>query len=95
MKPNNDTLSAIVMTVLIALGSSTALAAEKGRALSGDAQTTASAIDRLIDQRLKTDRIPASPIADDAEFLRRVTLDLTGRIPTYDEAVEFLANDDA
>jgi len=30
--------------------------------------------------------------ADDAEFLRRVYLDLAGRIPTRDEAAEFFAN---
>ena len=34
---------------------------------------------------------PASP-STDAEFLRRVTLDLTGRIPTVPEVIEFLAN---
>ncbi len=32
---------------------------------------------------------PAEP-ASDAEFLRRVYLDLTGTIPTYDEAIAFL-----
>jgi hypothetical protein len=33
--------------------------------------------------------------ADDAEFLRRVYLDLAGRIPTRDEAVEFFGNTEA
>src|SRR5262245_46920524 len=32
----------------------------------------------------------ASPLADDAEFLRRITLDLTGTIPTSQEARAFL-----
>ncbi len=53
-----------------------------------------ASVDRLVDEQLRKDGIESSPIADDSEFLRRVTLDLTGRIPTYDEAVEFLSSDD-
>ncbi len=47
-------------------------------------------IDRLIQSGLDKANIPASPRADDAEFLRRVYLDITGRIPTYDQTVAFL-----
>ena len=43
-----------------------------------------AAIDREMNKRLAEAKVPASPQADDAEFLRRVTLDLTGRIPTYE-----------
>src|SRR5438105_4124975 len=57
---------------------------------AGDVAATAAAIDREVDRRLAEANIPPSPPADDAEFLRRVCLDLTGRIPTLDRAVAFL-----
>ncbi|HLY76136.1 MAG TPA: DUF1549 and DUF1553 domain-containing protein [Planctomycetota bacterium] len=49
-------------------------------------------LDRLIELRLgKAGSVP-SPVADDSEFLRRVTLDLTGLIPTYEETLDFLGS---
>jgi hypothetical protein len=38
---------------------------------------------------------PVGPVADDATFVRRVYLDLAGRIPTWQEATSFLADKDA
>lgn len=51
-------------------------------------------IDREIDQALAEGKIPPSPPADDAEFLRRVTLDITGTIPTYEQTIAFLLDAD-
>src|SRR5262245_2220992 len=48
-------------------------------------------IDQLINARLGP-TAPVAPRASDPEFLRRVTLDLTGTIPTSDEARRFLAD---
>ena len=47
-------------------------------------------IDKYIDARLAEEKIPAAPVADDAEFLRRVYLDLAGRIPAVSEVHAFL-----
>jgi Protein of unknown function (DUF1549)/Protein of unknown function (DUF1553) len=55
----------------------------------------AAAIDREINDRLAKDKVPISPKADDAEFLRRVYLDVTGRIPTAEQASAFLDSKDA
>ncbi|MGI9473677.1 MAG: DUF1549 domain-containing protein [Rubripirellula sp.] len=58
---------------------------------SGNVHATNS-IDRGIDQVLSTLRIPTSGRSDDATYLRRVTLDLTGRLPSLDEIESFDAD---
>ncbi len=47
-------------------------------------------IDRFILRQLKENKIPPSPTCSDEEFVRRVYLDITGLIPTVDEARAFL-----
>jgi hypothetical protein len=49
-------------------------------------------IDRLVAEKWKKLGLLPSPLADDATFLRRVTIDLCGRIPTADEARLFFAD---
>lgn len=49
-------------------------------------------IDRLTNEKLKQHQIPPSELCTDDEFLRRVTLDLAGRLPSLDETTVFLAD---
>ena len=59
-----------------------------------DAAALAKLIDQEVNRELQAQSIPASPLADDAEFLRRVYLDLVGVIPTPDKVIEFLDSKD-
>lgn len=58
--------------------------------LSGE--TRESWIDELILQKLEILHIPPSPPAEDTAFLRRVQLDLTGRLPTPAEVHRYLSD---
>jgi hypothetical protein len=49
-------------------------------------------IDEEIFAKMKRDNVPHAPLATDLEFLRRVRLDLTGKIPTATEVREFLSS---
>lgn len=51
-------------------------------------------IDEQVFANLKRLGIPPSPVCDDATFLRRVTLDIGGRLPTEEESAAFLASND-
>ena len=59
------------------------------------AAEVAKCIDREIDAKLKDAKIPASARASDAEFLRRVFLDITGKPPSAEVTSAFLASADA
>ncbi len=56
-------------------------------------KSVAKAIDEHLLARLALEKLKPAPLADDAEFLRRVSLDLTGRVPKPEQAAAFL--DDA
>jgi hypothetical protein len=46
-------------------------------------------IDKWIFEKMSADGVDAAPLTNDSEFVRRIYLDLTGRIPTYEEGQTF------
>ncbi|HEV7278733.1 MAG TPA: DUF1549 domain-containing protein [Pirellulaceae bacterium] len=83
---------AFVATAIFALltGAAAALHAEEA---SLDDLTVAQLIDREIAAKLGEAQVTPAPTIDDVAFVRRVTLDLAGRIPTARETEEFLASE--
>jgi hypothetical protein len=64
-------------------------AAQSGAAPDPSALEVARRIDERIGAKIESAGIPVSPRAEDAEFLRRVYLDLHGRVPTAEHARSF------
>src|SRR2546426_7536782 len=89
-KADSDLTSRIAMYV------SSALTADQPAAqtLNPAAAPRKNFIDDAIFVRMAAAGIQAAPIASDSEFLRRVTLDLTGRIPSGPEVVAFIFDTD-
>lgn len=68
------------------------LTAINAPAAKGSPAAVAAKIDAIIDAKLAAAGVPASPQADDAEFLRRVYLDIVGVIPPASKVKSFLAD---
>jgi hypothetical protein len=51
---------------------------------------TAEALDALIDKHLAEAKVPQAAPTTDVEFVRRVTLDLTGKLPTPEQVYNFV-----
>jgi hypothetical protein len=78
--------SALLLAGLLTLGFQSA----SGAPPVPDARALSARIDELIGVRQANAKIPPAPPADDAEFFRRLSLDLNGRIPSLPQLADFL-----
>lgn len=64
-------------------------------ASADDASDLAARIDQRLQVRWKSDGVTPADLADDSEFLRRVTLHIAGTIPTVSDSRRFLRDNSA
>ncbi len=90
----NTSLSRIIFTLCL-FGSASSTAIAKGKPLSPPLIEEAIAtIDRYIETGLKSQNLERNEAVSDEYFVRRVYLDVVGRIPTHDELKRFTSSNE-
>ena len=64
-----------------------------GKSEDDGVQDIAKKIDTILEQRWKKEEVVPAQMSSDAEFLRRASLDIAGRIPLVSETRQFLKDD--
>lgn len=84
----------VCFTLVITFIESNVPSVIRGADLLPEERSIDEVVDHYISERLKQEKIEAAPSANDANVLRRTTLDLVGRIPTSGETASYLADTD-
>lgn len=88
IKRTAQLVSFLLLTLSVPLCHSSTFAATKKQARVSESELAAK-VDTLIEGELKKSGITPAPLASDEDFLRRVTFDLAGRMPTTSEVLLF------
>src|SRR5215471_3847352 len=85
----------IAVGFVVAAGQAAGVVGDRGESTDSvtwarDARALAARIDAVLAARWAEAKIRPAAVADDGEFLRRVSLDLIGKIPTAAETRDFL-----
>ena len=84
----------LLLIPVLALFACSALGQEPEReAATPDATTMAARVDELLAARWGEEGVKPAPLSGDADFMRRVHLDLTGVVPSVPQARDFLSDD--
>ena len=93
VRPGGPAVTRLGLIVIVAAVSGMGFVqAENRSGNSAPALSPAEHIDHLIETKLAEKQITPNPAAVEATFLRRVYLDLIGRIPTLEEIEAFHAD---
>lgn len=88
IKRTAQLVSFLLLTLSVPLCHSSTFAATKKQERVSESELAAK-VDALIEGELKKSGITPAPLASDEDFLRRVTFDLAGRMPTTSEVLLF------
>ncbi|MEQ8856033.1 DUF1549 domain-containing protein [Gimesia sp.] len=88
IKRTAQLVSFLLLTLSVPLCHSSTFAATKKQSRVSESELAAK-VDALIEGELKKSGITPAPLASDEDFLRRVTFDLAGRMPTTSEVLLF------
>jgi len=79
------------LSILSLLISAMPLFSQTQKGTTQDFSAAVSRLDACVDNSLKTNNMTASGLSTDAVFLRRLSLDITGRQPSSSDAQKFIA----
>ena len=91
-RPN---VAAACLSTMVAMivGAETLVADEPATQRPADGQSVVEFINQRIEQGYKDNEITPSEVASDEEWVRRVYLDIVGRIPSLSEVISFLEDE--